>query len=54
MPSILFETWGGHKKAGPLFLSTDHRGNGDGKPIRVFFSDVSVKVTGSDTWVNAK
>jgi hypothetical protein len=53
-PSILFATWGGHKKAGPLLFSTDHRGNADGKPIRVFFSDLSVKVTGSDTWVNAK
>jgi hypothetical protein len=53
-PSILFVTWGGHKKAGPLLVSTDHRGNADGKPIRVFFSDVSVKVTGSDAWMNAK
>ena len=26
----------------------------DGKPLRVFFSDVSVKLTGSDTWVNAQ
>jgi hypothetical protein len=53
-PSLLFATWGGQKKAGPLLLSTDHRGNADGMPIRVFFSDVAVKVTGSDTWVDAK
>jgi len=26
----------------------------DGKPVRVFYSDVSVKVTGSDTWMDAK
>ena len=31
-----------------------HRGNADGKPIRVFYSDVSVKVTGSDTWIKAQ
>ncbi len=53
-PSLLFATWAGHKKAGPLLISTDHRGMADGKPIRVFYSDVSVKVTGSDTWVEAK
>jgi len=45
-PSLLFATWGGQKKAGPLLVSTDHRGNADGKPIRVWFSDVTVKVTG--------
>ena len=53
-PSLVFFTWGGQKKAGPLLISTDHRGNADGKPIRVFFSDVAVKVTGSDTWMDAK
>ena len=26
----------------------------NGKPLRVFFSDVSVKLTGSDTWMNAQ
>ena len=40
--------------AGPLLISTDHRGMADGKPIRVFYLEVSVKVTGSDTWINAK
>jgi hypothetical protein len=53
-PSLLFATWGGQKKAGPLLLSTDHRGYADGTPIRVFFSDVAVKVTGSDKWTDAK
>jgi hypothetical protein len=53
-PSLFFATWAGHKKAGPLLISTDHRGMADGKPARVFYSDVSVKVTGSDTWVDAK
>ena len=53
-PSLLFATWAGQKKAGPLLISTDHRGNADGKPIRVFFSDVAVKVMGSDTWMKAQ
>ncbi len=53
-PSVTIATWAGYKKAGPLLISTDHRGTADGKPVRVFFSDVSVKLTGSDTWVNAQ
>jgi hypothetical protein len=52
-PSILYVTWGGQKKVGPLLLATDHRGMADGQPIRIFFTDVAVKVTGSDKWINA-
>ena len=26
----------------------------DGAPLRIFFSDVSVKVAGSDSWMNAQ
>ena len=53
-PSVLIATWADYKTAGPLLISTDHRGTADGKPVRVFFSDVSVKVTGSDSWANAQ
>ncbi len=53
-PSVLIATWTDYKKAGPLLISTDHRGTADGKPTRVFFSDVSVKLTGSDSWMNAQ
>jgi hypothetical protein len=53
-PKFLVVTWDDYKKAGPLFISTDHRGTADGKPARVFFSDVSVKVTGSDSWMKAQ
>ena len=52
-PSVVVATWAGYKQAGPLLISTDHRGTADGKPMRVFFSDVAVKLVGSDTWVNA-
>ena len=53
-PKVYTATYEGYKKAGPLLLSTDHEGNGDGKPLRVFFSDVALKVTGSDNWINAE
>jgi hypothetical protein len=53
-PSVVVATWAGYKKAGPLLISTDHRGTADGQPLRVFFSDVSVKLTGSDTWMKAQ
>jgi hypothetical protein len=52
-PRILIATWAGYKKAGPLLISTDHRGTEDGKPHRVSFSNVSVKVTGSENWIKA-
>lgn len=53
-PSVVIATWAGYKKAGPLLISTDHRGTADGKPLRLFFSNVSVKLVGSDTWVDAQ
>jgi hypothetical protein len=53
-PNVVIATWAGYKKAGPLLISTDHRGTADGKPLHLFFSDVAVKLTGSDTWMNAQ
>jgi hypothetical protein len=53
-PSLIIATWEGYKKAGPLLISTEHRGTADGEPFHEFFSDVAVKVTGSDTWINAQ
>jgi hypothetical protein len=53
-PSLVTATWAGYKKAGPVLISTEHRGTADGKPLHIFLSDVAVKVTGSDTWVDAK
>ena len=53
-PGVVIATWDGHKKAGPLLVSTDHRGTADGKPLRISLSDVSVKVTGSDDWIKAQ
>jgi len=53
-PSVVIATWTGYKHAGPLLISIEHRGTADGKPLHLFFSDVSVKLTGSDTWMNAQ
>jgi hypothetical protein len=53
-PGNVTTTWAGYKKAGPLLVSTDHRGTADGKPARISFSNVAVKLTGSDQWVEAK
>jgi hypothetical protein len=53
-PQLVTATWTGYKKAGPLLFSTEHRGTADGKPLHIFISDVSVKLTGSDTWMKAQ
>jgi hypothetical protein len=53
-PTVVIATWADYKKAGPLLVSMDHRGTADGKPFRIFLSDVAVKMTGSDTWQNAQ
>ncbi len=51
---LVIATWTGYKKAGPLVISTEHRGTADGKPLHIFISDVSVKLAGSDTWIKAE
>ena len=53
-PSNVTTTWAGYKKAGPLVISTEHRGTADGKPAHIFFSNVAFKLTGSDKWVDAQ
>ncbi len=53
-PSLVKASWTSYKKAGPLLISTEHRGTADGKPLHIFISDVAVKLTGSDTWMKAQ
>jgi hypothetical protein len=53
-PGVVIATWAGYKKAGPLLISTEHRGTADGKPLHLFFSNVAVKLAGSDKWVDAQ
>jgi hypothetical protein len=53
VPGLVKVTWAGYKKAGPLLFSTEHSGMADGKPLRLFFSNVAVKLVGSDSWIDA-
>jgi hypothetical protein len=53
-PSTFIAAYTDHRMVGPLLLSLDHRGTADGKPARVFFSKVAVKVAGSTTWADAR
>lgn len=53
-PSLVTATWAGYKKAGPLLISTEHRGTADGKPLHIFITGVAVKLTGTDKWMPAQ
>ena len=52
-PKLVTATWTGYKKAGPLVVSTEHRGNADGKPLHLWITNVAVKLAGSDKWIPA-
>ena len=53
-PSRVLATWAGYKKAGPILISTEHRGTADGKPLHLWITDVAVKLAGSDKWIEAQ
>src|SRR5579863_2957961 len=53
-PSNVTTTWAGYKMAGPLLVSTEHKGTADGKPFHLAFLNVAYKLAGSDTWTDAK
>ena len=53
-PSLVIATWAGYKMAGPLLVSTDHQGTADGGKLSLTFTDVAVKLAGSNTWTDAK
>ena len=53
-PGVVIASWTGYKKAGPLLISTEHRGTADGKPLHLWISNVAVKLAGSDKWVDAQ
>jgi hypothetical protein len=53
-PSVVTATWEGYQKAGPLLISTEHHGTADGNPVRIFITDVSVKLKGSENWITAQ
>ena len=47
-------SWSDYRKAGPLLVALNRLGAYKGKPLRIFFSNVSVKLVGSNSWVNAQ
>jgi hypothetical protein len=53
-PHLVMANYTDYKKAGPLLVAMDHHGKIDGKDFRLFFTDVSVKLSGSDNWVKAQ
>ncbi len=53
-PSEVKATWVGYKKAGPLLISTEHRGTADGGALHLAFTGVAYKLAGSDKWVDAQ
>ena len=53
-PSVYLTTFANYKKAGPLLVALDHPGSGDGKPLRIHFTNVAVKLAGSSTWLDAQ
>jgi hypothetical protein len=53
-PSLVTATWAGYEKAGPLLISTEHRGTADGKPLHIFITNLAVKLSGSDKWIPAQ
>ena len=53
-PHLVMANYTDYKKAGPLVVAMDHHGKVDGKDFRLFFTDVSVKLSGSDNWIKAQ
>jgi len=47
-------SWKDYRKAGPLLVALNRLGTYKGKPLRIFFSDVAVKLVGSNSWENAQ
>jgi hypothetical protein len=53
-PGLVIASWTDHRQAGPLLFSLEHRGTADDKPLHVSFSDIAVKLVGSETWIEAR
>jgi hypothetical protein len=53
-PGTVIAPWTDYKKAGPLLFSLDHQSKADDNPIHIYFSNVAVKLAGSDKWVDAQ
>jgi hypothetical protein len=54
LPNLVNAKWEGYKKAGPLLFSTEHHGTADGRPFELSFTEVAVKLKGSEDWITAQ
>ena len=50
----VFATWPTTRRPDRLLFSLDHRGTRNGDPLHLFFSNVAVKLVGSNTWMDAR
>jgi len=53
-PSLVVASWAGYKKGGPLLVSTEHSGTADGNALHLTFTNVAVKLAGSNKWMNVQ
>jgi hypothetical protein len=53
-PHLVSAKYTDYKRAGPLLFSIEHPGVVDGKDFRITLSGVSVKLSGSDKWLDAE
>ena len=54
-PSVVIATWAGYKKAGPLLVSQPSTAAPPtASRFHLWFTNVAVKLAGSDTWMDAK
>jgi hypothetical protein len=53
-PHLVSAKYTEYKRAGPLLFSIDHPGVVDGKDFKITLSGVSVKLSGSDKWLDAE
>lgn len=53
-PHLVSAKYMDYKRAGPLLFSIDHPGVVDGKDFKITLSGVSVKLSGSDKWLDAE
>jgi len=53
-PRTVIAPWTDYRKAGPLLFSLDHQSKAGDNPVHIFFSNLAVKLAGSQNWINAQ
>jgi hypothetical protein len=50
----LAATWADQRRVGPLLISLDHHGKRNGQPVHIWFTNVAVRLVGSNAWIHAR